>query len=127
MPTTPPLRHTKITMILSLVFMTLLLLKNNLISFYQSSNFVWFLSNYSESEIILLGIIACIFSFADAGTIDISSSDCSYVSSEALFMIFKDPNLLNNALISFVLCELVVSSYRLYHTCFVLYSSSSFA
>ena len=46
MPTIPPLRQARIAVILSSVFITLLLLRNSLILLYQSSNFVWLLSNY---------------------------------------------------------------------------------
>ena len=117
MPATPQKRCTKIAMILSLVSMTLLLLRNNLISFHQSSNFIQSLSSYPRSRTILLGITACLFSFAStgAGATDISLSDRLYVSSKASFVIFKDHNLLDNASISFVLCELVLSSHGLYH------------
>ena len=48
-PTTSPLRQARIAVILSLVSMTLLLLRNNLIPFHQSSNFVWLPSNYPGS------------------------------------------------------------------------------
>jgi len=90
--------------------MILLLLRNNHISLHQSSNFVWSPLNYPRSETILFGITAYILSFiiagAGTGTIDISLSDCLYASSEALFVIFKDPNLSDNASILFVLCKL---------------------
>ena len=93
MPTTPPLRHTKIVIILLLVSRTLLLLRNNHIALYQSSNFVWSLSNHSGSGTILFGITTCTLSFivTDAGATDISSSDCSFILLEASFMIFKNP------------------------------------
>ena len=126
MPTIPPLRHARIAVILLLVSMILPLLRNNLISLYQSSNFVWSLSNHPGSGTILLGIVAYMFSFAGTGATDISLSDCSYISSEALFMIFKDLNLLNNTLISFILCELILFSHGLCYMCFVLCSGGSF-
>ena len=66
------------------------------------------------------------FSFANAGATDISLSDCSYISSEALFVIFKDSNLWDNILILFILCELVLSSHELYYIYFILCSSGSF-
>ena len=119
MPTTSSLRCTRIAVILLSVFITLLLLRNNLIPLYQSSNFIQFLSNYPGSRSILLGIIAYMFSFAGAGTTDIFLSDHSYISSEALFIIFKDLNLSDNILILFILCKLILFSYRLCHTCFV--------
>jgi len=129
MSTIPPLRCAKITVILLSVSMTLLLLRNNLIPLHQSSNFIQSLSNHPGSGTIPLGIIVCPFLFAGAGAgaTNISLSDYLYISSEALFMIFKDSNLLDNALISFVLCELILSSHRLCHMCFILCSSSSFA
>ena len=126
MPAIPPLRHARIAIILLLVFIILLLLRNNLISLHQSSNFVWSLSNHSGSETILLGSVAYIFSFAGTGATDISLSDCLYISSEALFVIFKDPNLLNNTLISFILHELILFSHGLCYMCFVLCSGGSF-
>ena len=126
MPAIPPLRHARIAVILLLVSMILPLLRNNLISLHQSSNFVWSLSNYPGSGTILLGIVAYMFSFAGAGATDISLSDCSYISSEALFVIFKDLNLLNNTLISFILCELILFSHGLCYMCFVLCSGGSF-
>ena len=48
--TIPLLRQARIAIILSLVSMTLLLLRNNLISLHQSSNFVQSLSNHSGSS-----------------------------------------------------------------------------
>ena len=50
---TPPLRRAKIAVILLLVSMTLLLLRNNLIPLYQSSNFVLSPSNYLGSGTIV--------------------------------------------------------------------------
>ena len=57
MPTIPPLRQARITVILLLVSMTLLLLRNSLISLHQSSNFVWSPSNYPGSSTIFFGIL----------------------------------------------------------------------
>ena len=102
-PATPPLRCTRIAIILSSVFMTLLLLKNNLISLYQSSNFILSLLNYPRSRTMLFGTIVYIFSFICSGAVDISSLVCLFVPFETLFMIFNDPSLLDNILILFVL------------------------
>ena len=52
-PATPPLRRAKIAVILLLVSMTLLLLRNNLIPLYQSSNFILSPSNYLGSGTIV--------------------------------------------------------------------------
>ena len=105
--TIPPLKYARIAMILLSVFMTLLLLMNNLIPLYH---FVQSPSNYLGSITILLSIIACIFSFAGIGTTDISLSDYLPVYSEALFVIFNDSSLSDSAFILFVLYELVLSS-----------------
>ena len=121
MPATPSLRHARITVILLLVSITLLLLRNNLIPLYQSSNFVWSLSNYPGSRTILLGIAACLFVFIVTGTgaVNISMSDCSY-SSKALFVICKDSSISDNTSISSVLLKLVlVFLHSLHYTCFV--------
>ena len=81
-------------MILLLVSMILLLLRNNLIPFYQSSNFVLSPLNHPGSRTIFLGITACSFMFivTGAGTTDIALSNCSIVSSKILFVICKDPS-----------------------------------
>ena len=68
MPTTPPLSWAKITVILSLVSMTLLLLRNNYISLHQSLNFVWSPSNHPRSGTMFFGIPACMFSLITAST-----------------------------------------------------------
>ena len=73
----PPLRWARIAVILSSVPVILLLLRNNLIPLYQSSNFIQSLSNHPGSSTMLLVIIACMFSFAGAGVPDISVSICS--------------------------------------------------
>ena len=124
-PTTPPLRQAKITVILSLVSITLLFLRYNCISLHQSSNFVWSLSNYTGSGPMLFDITACIFLFASAGAgagagaADISISVFLYLL-EAFSMICKDPSCSDNASISFVLLELVlVPFHSLYYMCFV--------
>ena len=108
-------------MILSLVSMTLLLLRNNHISLHQSSNFVLSPLNHPGSGTIFLDIVACLLFIvgAGAGAVDISVSDCLY-SSKALFMICKDPSLSDNASILSILLELVlVPLCGLYHTCFI--------
>ena len=76
MSATPHLRRARIAMILLSFSITLLLLRNNLIPLYQSSNFVWSPSNHPGSSTMLLGIIACMFSFASAGDPDISVFIC---------------------------------------------------
>ena len=120
-PTTPPLRQAKITVILSSVSITLLLLRYNCIFLHQSSNFVWSLSNHPGSGPILFDMTACIFLFASAGAgvADISVSVCLYLL-EASSVICKDSNCSDNASISFVLLELVlVPFHSLYYMCFV--------
>ena len=111
MPTIPPLRQAKITVILLLVFMTLLLLRNSLISLHQPLNFVQLPSNHSGSGTIFFGIPACIFSLfviaAGIGAADISVSICLYLL-EASSVIYKDPGHSDNASILFVLLELVL-------------------
>ena len=77
-------------MILLLVFITLLLLKNNLIPLHQSLNFVLSLSNYPGSETIFLGILACsLFFCVGTGAVDILFM-YSVVLFEALFVVCKD-------------------------------------
>jgi len=116
------LRHTKIAMILSSVFMTLLLLRYNRIPLYQSSNFVWFLSNYPRSGTILLGIIACSFMFiigAGASVVDISVSNYLY-SFKTLFVICKNPSCCDNVSILSILLKLILAPLcSLHYTCFV--------
>ena len=99
----------------------LLLLRNNCISFHQSSNFVWFLLNYSGSRTILFGIIAYTFSFVVTDIIDISLFVHSLLLFETLFVIFEDSSLFDNTSISFILYELVLSLHDLYHMCFVCF------
>ena len=115
MSTTPPLRQAKIAVIL-------LLLRNNQISLYQSSNFVLSLSNYPGSGTILFSITAysLLFVVASTSATDIALSDCSVVSSEVLFIICKDPSYSNNISMSFILLELVlVLLCSLLHMCFI--------
>ena len=101
--------------------MTLLLLRNSRIPLYQSLNFVRSLSNHPRSGIIFFGISANTFppiSMAmGADAVDISVSICLLVSFEASFVIFRDPNLSDNASKLFVRLELVLfilHSYVLY-------------
>ena len=124
--TIPPLRYARIAIILLSVSMTLLLLINNLIPLYQSVNFVQSPSNYLGSIIILLCIIACMFSFAGIGTTDISLSDYLPVYSEALFVIFNDSSLSDSTFILFVLYELVLSSLQFIPYVFCLFSGGNF-
>ena len=86
---------------------------------HQSSNFVQSPLNHSRSETILFGIIAymLLFIVTGAGVIDISLSNLLFVSLEALFMIFKDPNLFNNISILFILYELILSFFVDYFIC----------
>ena len=67
---------------------------------------------------MLFGIAACLLSFvvAGAGAIDISSSNCLYVSSEALFMIYKDPSFSDSASILSVCLELILVLLMVYTT-----------
>ena len=68
---------------------------------------------------MFLGVIACslLFIIASTGTIDISVSDHSYVSSEASFVICKNPSLSDSASILFVCLELVLVLLVVYTTC----------
>ena len=121
-PATPLLRQARITVILSFVPLTLLLLRNSLIPLHQSSNFVQSPSNHPGSGTIFFGNPAWTFSLAtaapDAGVPDISMSVGSYLSVEASLLICKDPSLSNNASISFVLLELILSFCSFHYTCF---------
>ena len=122
-PTTPPLRQARIAVILLSVLLTLLLLRNSLIPLYQSSNLDWLPSNHPGSSTIFFGNPAWTFSLTAAAAIacatDISVSVCSYSLVEASSLICKDSSHSNNASISFVLLELILSSCSLYYTCFV--------
>ena len=125
-PTTPPLRWARITMILSSVSMILLLLRNNLILLHQSSNFVRSLSNHSGSSTMFFNNPAWLFSWpvtsihAGAGAVNISISVyLSFVLSSEV-SICKDPSRSNNALISSVCLELiVVLSHSFCYMCFI--------
>ena len=122
-PTTSFLRYIRITVILSLVSMTLLLLKNNCISFHQFSNFIQSLLNHSGFGTIFFGITACTLLFVVTGTgaLDISLSDCLYVSSKALFIICKNLNFSNSASISSVHLELILILLMVYTTHVLFY------
>ena len=109
-------------MILSSIPVTLLLLRNSLIPLHQSSNFVWLLSNYPGSSTIFLGIPACAFLLftASAGAVDISVSVCLSLL-EAFSVILRDSSHSDNALILFILLELVLFHFHsLHYMCFVL-------
>ena len=110
-------------MILLSVSMTLLLLRNNCIPLHQSSNFIQSPSNHPGSGTMLLDTSACTFSWLIpaivAGTADISVSVHSSLV-EASSVICRDPSCSNNALILFVLLELIiVPSHSDCYTCFV--------
>ena len=110
-------------MILLFVLLTLLLLRNNLIPLYQSSNFDWLLLNHPGSGTIFFGNPAWTFLLTAvavvAGATDISVSVGLYSSVEASSLICKDPSCSDNVSISFVLLELVLSSRSLHYICFV--------
>ena len=101
------LRQAKIAVILSSVSKTLLLLRNNLISLYQSSNFVQSLLNHPRSGTILFGITACIFWFVCAGVSNISMSNHSSLL-ETSSVICKNPSHSDNVSILSVYLELVL-------------------
>jgi len=84
MLTTPPLRLARITVILSLVFISLLLLRIIHIPLHQSLNFILSLLNYPGFGTMFLGITAYLFMFVVTGTgaTDIALSDHSIVLSE---------------------------------------------
>ena len=115
-------------MILSLVSMTLLLLRNNCIPLHQSSNFVRSPSNYPGSGTIFLGNPVCPFSWLVpaivAGATDISVSVCLLLV-EASSMICKDSSHSNNASILFVLLGFVVSSCSYCYTYFVFLTDNA--
>ena len=102
----------------------MLLLRNNLIPLHQSSNFNRSPSNHPGSGTILFDNPACMFSLtavaAVAGATDILVSVCLYSLVEASSLICKDPSRSDNASISFVLLELVLSFCSFSYTCFVL-------
>ena len=112
-PAIPPLRRANIAVILSSIPLTLLLLRNNLIPLHQSSNLDRSPSNHPGSGTILFGNPAWTFSLAavapGAGVPDISVSVCSYSSVEASSSICRDPSRSDNASMSSVLFELVLS------------------
>ena len=74
---------------------------------------------------MFLGIPACAISLFTAGAVDISVFVCSS-SFEASSMILRDPSLSDNALISFVLLELVLSCpHSFYYMCFISLTDNS--
>jgi len=100
MPATLLLRQTRITVILLSISVTLLLLRNNWIPLYQSSNFVLSSLHYSGSRTILLGNSTCLLCmFPDATKM---LSVYSVVLSEASSIIFNDPSHSDN---TFILCS----------------------
>jgi len=87
-------------MILLLVSIVLLLLRNNLIPLYQSSNFILSLLNHPGSGTMFLGTLAyLLFSYIDTGIINILSV-YFVILPETLFMICKDPSCSDNLSIS---------------------------
>jgi len=85
-----------------------LLLRNNCIPLYQSSNFIWSLLNHTGSGTMLFSMTTWIFLFiASASAADISVSIYLYLL-EASSVICKDPSHSNNASISFILLGLVL-------------------
>ena len=111
--------------ILSFAATTLLLLRNNWILLYQSSNFVPSPSNYSGSGTMLFSIVVNIFLLypASAGTVNISS--VSGVSGSILLfdmlslVILSDPNIFFSFSIIFWLCLAILSVCGFYYNCFV--------
>ena len=96
MPAIPSLRQIRITVILPSVFITLLLLRNNLIPLHQSSNFVLSPLNHLGLGIIFLGNSACLlFFYISTGAVDISSV-YSVLFSEASSIIYKNPSYSDN-------------------------------
>ena len=117
MPATPSLRQAKIIMILSLVSMTLLLLRKSWISLHQSLNFVLFPSNYPGSGTILFSMVICtLFIVASTSATDITLSNHSVVLSKALFVIYKNPSFSDNASILFICLELILVLLIIYAT-----------
>ena len=114
-----PLRQARIAVIPLFILVTLLLLKNNQISFHQSSNFVLSLSNHPRFGTMLLGSSTCLFCiFFGASAINISSV-YSIVFSEMSSVIFNNPSLFNNTSISYsqywsVLLSMVYTTSILY-------------
>ena len=97
-------------MILSLVSVTLLLLRNNLISLHQPLNFVQSPSNHPGSGTISFGISACMFSLVATSAVDSVISVHLYSLEASSSEIFKDPNLSDNVSISFILLEPILFS-----------------
>ena len=117
----PPLSLASTAVILLSVVTTLLLLRNNYISLYQSSNFVQSLLNHPGSRTILFGTFVCMFSLYTVGAVNIAS-----VSGIAGFVllfdtlslvILSDPNISSSTLIASRLCYAILSIYGIYHNC----------
>ena len=108
MPAIPPLSQARIAVILLSVIITLLLLRNNHISLYQSLNFIWLLSNHPGSRTILLGITAYSIVLFTTGTsaIDIVSivSVSVVLSKVSSSVILNDSNHSDNISILFPQC-----------------------
>ena len=121
-----PLSQANTVVILSLVATTLLLLRNNHISLYQSSNFVWSPSNHLGSRTILFEILACAFSLYTAGASAVNISSVSSIAGSMLLfdilpsVILSDPNISSSILIAFGFCCTVLSVYGFYHDHLVL-------
>ena len=114
----PLLRQVRIAMILLSISMTWLLLRNNLISLYQSSNFVLSPLNHSGSGTIFLGNSAyMLFSFTGAVNILFMYS---VLSCEAFLVICKNSNHSDNTSISCSWCWSVLLSMD-YATSFILF------
>ena len=98
----------RIAVILLSVIITLLLLRNNHISLYQSLNFIWLSSNHSRPRTILLGITACsiVFFTASTSAIDIVSivSISVILSKVSSLVILNNSNNSDNTSIFFPQC-----------------------
>jgi len=87
---------------------TLLLLKNNWIPLYQSSNFIWSLLDYPKFGTMLFGIIAyaVLLYTTGIGAVNISSdvadSVVLFLSEVYSLVIFNDSNISSNASMSIV-------------------------
>jgi len=111
MPAIPPLSQVRIVVILLSVLITLLFLRNNLISLHQSLNFVLFPLNHPGSGIILFSIPACLFyTVLDADDTDILSMYSVVSSKMSSLVIFNDLNLSDNTLILFSQCWSILLS-----------------
>ena len=96
---TPPIRQARIAVILSSVTITLLLLRDNHIPLYQSSNFVLSPSNHFRLGTILFGIPTYLLCTAGTSAINIISVvSVSVVLSKAFsLVILNNPSCSDNA------------------------------